>query len=169
MPQKKLFQPLRHANFLGYVFTKCIIKHCQTFKARQTKSVCAGVCAGTMKPGQNLCQTHNNTQKKLQVAAIFNDIAIRILVVQSEKVCFVESCLGRELKGIASFPASTSSPRHYSIRRNYQQDCIFFREQWWLIGSDTRLKTAVLGSNPAISPAYSGLPVLRWAAIWDGT
>ncbi len=25
---------------------------------------------------------------------------------------------------------------------------------------------AVLGSNPAISPAYSGLPVLRWAAIW---
>ncbi len=30
-------------------------------------------------------------------------------------------------------------------------------------------KTAVLGSNPAISPAYSGLPVLRWAAIWDGT
>jgi hypothetical protein len=42
-------------------------------------------------------------------------------------------------------------------------------EQWWLIGSDTRLYTAVLGSNPAISPAYSGLPVLRWAAIWDGT
>jgi hypothetical protein len=30
--------------------------------------------------------------------------------VQSEKVCFVESCLGRELKGVASFPASTSSP-----------------------------------------------------------
>ncbi len=29
--------------------------------------------------------------------------------------------------------------------------------------------TAVLGSVPAISPAYSGLPVLRWAAIWDGT
>ncbi len=29
--------------------------------------------------------------------------------------------------------------------------------------------TAVLGSNPAIAPAYSGLPVLRWAAIWDGT
>jgi hypothetical protein len=42
-------------------------------------------------------------------------------------------------------------------------------EQWWLIGSDTRLcncATAVLGSNPAISPTYSGLPVLRWAAIW---
>jgi hypothetical protein len=30
-------------------------------------------------------------------------------------------------------------------------------------------ETAVLGSNPAISPAYSRLPVLRWAAIWDGT
>ncbi len=30
-------------------------------------------------------------------------------------------------------------------------------------------ETAVLGSNPAISPAYSGLPVLRRAAIWDGT
>ncbi len=30
-------------------------------------------------------------------------------------------------------------------------------------------ETAVLGLNPAISPAYSGLPVLRWAAIWDGT
>jgi hypothetical protein len=29
--------------------------------------------------------------------------------------------------------------------------------------------TAVLGLNPAISPTYSGLPVLRWAAIWDGT
>jgi hypothetical protein len=29
--------------------------------------------------------------------------------------------------------------------------------------------TAVLGSNPAISQAYSGLPVLRWAVIWDGT
>jgi hypothetical protein len=30
-------------------------------------------------------------------------------------------------------------------------------------------EAAVLGSNPAISPAYSGLPVLRWAAISDGT
>jgi hypothetical protein len=30
-------------------------------------------------------------------------------------------------------------------------------------------ETAVLDSNPAISLAYSGLPVLRWAAIWDGT
>ncbi len=28
---------------------------------------------------------------------------------------------------------------------------------------------AVLGTNPAISPAYSGLSVLRWAAIWHGT
>ncbi len=29
-------------------------------------------------------------------------------------------------------------------------------------------KPAVPGSNPGISPAYSGLPVLRWAAFWDG-
>jgi hypothetical protein len=108
-------------------------KNCRTSKARQTKSI----CAGTMKLDQNLCQTHTKTQKKMQVATIFRDFAIRILVmdisvkakrtaaVQSEKMCFVESCLGRELKVIASFPASTSSPRHYFIRRNYQQDCIF--------------------------------------------
>ncbi len=30
-------------------------------------------------------------------------------------------------------------------------------------------ETAVPGSNPAISAAYSGLLVLRWFAIWDGT
>ncbi len=60
-------------------------------------------------------------------------------------------------------------------------------EQWWLIegavaahcgssgGSSLVVtpdcKTAVLGfeSTVAISPAYSGLPALRWAAIWDGT
>jgi hypothetical protein len=29
-------------------------------------------------------------------------------------------------------------------------------------------KPTVLGLNPADSPAYSGLPVLRWAAIRDG-
>jgi hypothetical protein len=29
--------------------------------------------------------------------------------------------------------------------------------------------TTVLGLNPAIFPAYNGLPVLRRAAIWDGT
>jgi hypothetical protein len=29
-------------------------------------------------------------------------------------------------------------------------------------------KRTVLGLKPADSPAYSGLPVLRWAAIWDG-
>jgi hypothetical protein len=29
-------------------------------------------------------------------------------------------------------------------------------------------KPVVLASNPAISSAYSGLPVLRWAAFWDG-
>jgi hypothetical protein len=30
-------------------------------------------------------------------------------------------------------------------------------------------KPAVPGSIPAISPAYSGLPILGWAAIWNGT
>jgi hypothetical protein len=30
-------------------------------------------------------------------------------------------------------------------------------------------KPAVLRSNPSISPAFSGLPVLRWAVNWDGT
>ncbi len=30
-------------------------------------------------------------------------------------------------------------------------------------------KPAVPGSNPAISPAYSGPPILGWPAIWDGT
>jgi hypothetical protein len=63
-----------------------------------------------------------------------------------------------------------------------------FWEQWWLVWEQWGLlvavvalgagwllvaisdcETAVLGSKPAISQAYSGLPVLRWAAIWDGT
>jgi hypothetical protein len=30
-------------------------------------------------------------------------------------------------------------------------------------------ETEVLGSRPAMSPAYSGLPVLGWAAIRDST
>jgi hypothetical protein len=36
-------------------------------------------------------------------------------------------------------------------------------EKWWFIGSETRLyiNPAELGSNPAISPEYIGLPVLR--------
>jgi hypothetical protein len=53
---------------------------------------------------------------------------------------------------------------------------VAYREQWRLIGSSggslvatPDCETAVLGSNPAISSAYSGLPVLRSAAIWDGT
>ncbi len=29
-------------------------------------------------------------------------------------------------------------------------------------------KLAVPGSNPTISQAYSGLPVLIWAVIWEG-
>jgi hypothetical protein len=53
---------------------------------------------------------------------------------------------------------------------------VALREQWWLLGSSSGslvvtpdCETAVLGSNSANSSAYSGLPVLRWAAIWDGT
>ncbi len=49
-------------------------------------------------------------------------------------------------------------------------------KQWWLIWSSggslvvtTDCETAVLDSNPSISPAHSGLPILRRAAIWDGT
>jgi hypothetical protein len=49
------------------------------------------------------------------------------------------------------------------------------REQRWLLGSyggslvlSPDYETAVLGLNPSIFLAYSGLPVLRWAAIWDG-
>ncbi len=64
-------------------------------------------------------------------------------------------------------------------------------EQWWLIGEQwlhilgsrggsfgssgvslvvtPDCETAVLDLNPAISLVYSGLPVLKWAAIWHGT
>jgi hypothetical protein len=49
-------------------------------------------------------------------------------------------------------------------------------EEWWLLGrsggslvATPDCKPTVLGSNPADSPAYSGLPVLSWAAIWDGS
>ncbi len=49
------------------------------------------------------------------------------------------------------------------------------RGQWWLIGSSggslvttPSCKPAVQGLNPAFSPAHSGLPILRWADIWDG-
>ncbi len=49
-------------------------------------------------------------------------------------------------------------------------------EQWWLIGGSSGgslvatpdCKPAVPGSNSGIFPAYSGLPILGWAAIWDG-
>jgi hypothetical protein len=43
------------------------------------------------------------------------------------------------------------------------------RKQWWLIVATPDCETAVLGSHPAISPTYSGLPILRWVAILDGT
>jgi hypothetical protein len=44
-----------------------------------------------------------------------------------------------------------------------KESCGGLREQWWLLGSDTMIEKLQLGSNPAISSAYSGLPVLRWA------
>jgi hypothetical protein len=61
------------------------------------------------------------------------------------------------------------------------------REQWWLLGAvvdlgalclrssggsllvTTDCENAVLGTNLAISLEDSGLPVLRWAGIWDDT
>ncbi len=129
MPHKYLFQPLRHANIFGSVFLQyAASKQLRNFQAYQTKSI----CAGTMKLGQLLCQTHTNTQKKFQVAAIFRDNAILIFIMvnfcESKLYCSCiewKSCLGREPKGKASFPGSTSSPRHYSMRRNYRQGCIF--------------------------------------------
>jgi hypothetical protein len=52
----------------------------------------------------------------------------------------------------------------------------YLRKEWWLIAGRSGgslvatpdCKPTVLGSNPADSPVYSGLPVLRWVAIWDG-
>jgi hypothetical protein len=40
---------------------------------------------------------------------------------------------------------------------------------WFGSSGGSLVATPVLGSNPAISSAYSGLPVLRWTAIWNGT
>ncbi len=68
-----------------------------------------------------LCQKVSNTQKTFQVPAIFRENVIQIFVmvnfyeanctaaVQSQKVWYVENCLGREPKEIASIPARTSS------------------------------------------------------------
>ncbi len=55
-------------------------------------------------------------------------------------------------------------------------------EQWWLRGAvvaqrssggslvaKPACKPAFLISHPGISSACSGLAILRWAAIWDGT
>jgi hypothetical protein len=47
------------------------------------------------------------------------------VAVLSEKVWYIESCPETQPLGIASFPASVGSPRHYSIRGNYWQGCIF--------------------------------------------
>ncbi len=68
-----------------------------------------------------------------------------------------------------------------SVNTHLAEDCSYTVRTracnwWWLTGSSggslvaaPDCKPAVPGSNPAISPAYSGLPILGWAAIWDGT
>jgi hypothetical protein len=61
-----------------------------------------------------------------------------------------------------------TSLKHLNIRYRY------LSEQWSsgdsLQGAVVaHCETAVQSSNPAISTTYSGLPVLRWAAIWDVT
>ncbi len=45
--------------------------------------------------------------------------------------------------------------------------CIFFGTSGVSLVATPDCKPAVLGSNLDISPAYSGFPVLSWAAIWD--
>jgi hypothetical protein len=88
MPHKYLFQSLGHAIFFGSLFLQCALsKKLPKFQSLQTKSI----CAGTMKLGQHLCQTHANAQKKLQVAAIFRYNAIGMFVM----VNFCESKLYR--------------------------------------------------------------------------
>jgi hypothetical protein len=55
-----------------YLFTICIIEKTTTL----SKSAKQKVFVLGMKLDLYLCQTHTNTQKKLQVAAIFRDNAI---------------------------------------------------------------------------------------------
>jgi hypothetical protein len=43
------------------------------------------------------------------------------------------------------------------------------REQWWLIGSNTRLQNCSPGFKSSNLPSLQWTAVLRWAAIWDGT
>jgi hypothetical protein len=81
-------------------------------------------------------ESYKHTQK-FQVPAICRENVIQIFVkvnfyeanctaaVQSKKVWYIESCLGREPKEIASIAVSTSSPRQPSFKRNYWQCCIF--------------------------------------------
>ncbi len=42
-------------------------------------------------------------------------------------------------------------------------------EQWWLIGSDTRLWNCSPRFKSINLPSLQWTAVLRWAAIWDGT
>jgi hypothetical protein len=86
----------------------------------------------------NIYVRHIRThRKKIQVSATFRDNAIWIFVlvsfcaencaiaVLSEKVWYIKSCPETQPLGIESFPAGIGSPRHYSIRRNCWQGCIF--------------------------------------------
>ncbi len=59
--------------------------------------------------------------------------------------------------------------KYTSLLKKFSDVFRVFMEQWWLIGSNIRLSNCSPGLNPAISPDYSGLPVLSRAAIWDGT
>ncbi len=71
----------------------------------------------------------------------------------------------------------------FFIIDRYNDLCILSNVLWWLTGrsggslvgssggslvATPDCKPAVPDSNLAIAPAYSGLPFLRWAAIWDG-
>jgi hypothetical protein len=46
---------------------------------------------------------------------------------------------------------------------------VMMRSSGGLLVETPDSKPVVLGSNLTISPAYSGLPVPGWAAVFDGT
>jgi hypothetical protein len=93
-------------------------------------------------------------------------------------------------EGAGQVPAKDSIPRKGESREQVeglvvlQHVAAYFttRHQNWLGSSGGSLvgssggslvvtpdcQPAVSGSNPAISPAYSGLPIFGWGAIWDG-
>ncbi len=65
-------------------------------------------------------------------------------------------------------PGSTCSPGFHLQSRVRTCSPWFYLQS--LVGTySPGFVPAVLGSNPAISQAYNGLPILGWAAIWDGT